>query len=123
MKRLFFAIFLITIYSCSDDENSNIENPDENPQITLTTSILNPLKNRDYSYHSNGINGVFEDPTLQKNLKGKIVLTNNSNATNNNLIVKWKSDIDGLLYEGNPNTNLESEINVNLSKGLHKILF
>lgn len=123
MKRLFFAIFLITIYSCSNDENSNIENPDENPQITLTTSILNPLKNRDYSYHNNGINGVFEDPTLQKNLKGKIVLTNNSNATNNNLIVKWKSDIDGQLYEGNPNTNLESEINVNLSKGLHKILF
>src|SRR5690625_7868714 len=118
MKRLFFAIFLITIYSCSDDENSNIENPDENPQITLTTSILNPLKNRDYSYHSTGINGVFEDPTIRKNLKGTIVITNNSNATNNNWIAKWKSDIAGLLYEGNPNKNIGRQINVNLRKGL-----
>jgi hypothetical protein len=25
-----------------------------------------------------------------------------------------ESDIDGQLYEGNPNTNLESEININL---------
>lgn len=122
MKKLIFLILSILFFSCSNDENS-INNEAENTQITLTTSILNPLKNRDYSYHNNGVNGVFEDPTLQKNLKGKIVLTNNSNVSNNNLIVKWKSDIDGQLYEGNPNTNLESEININLSKGLHKILF
>lgn len=119
MKKLLLAIFFITLYSCSNDESNNIENP----QITLSTSILNPLKNRDYSYHNNGINGVFEDPSTQKNLKGKIVLSNNSTLSNNDLIVKWKSNIDGQLYEGNPNTNLESEISVNLSKGLHKILF
>lgn len=123
MKGLLFTLLLITLYSCSTDENNTIENPAENPQLTLTTAIVNPLKNRDYTYHENGAHGVFEDPTLQKNLKAKIVLTNNSTASNTDLKVKWKSDIDGQLFEGNPNTDLESEINVNLSKGLHKILF
>jgi hypothetical protein len=121
MKKILFLILSITIYSCSNDKNSNDEV--EKPQINLTTSIISPLKNRDYSFHNNGVNGVFEDPTTQKKLKGKIVLSNDSNTSNTNLIVKWKSDIDGQLFEGTPNSNFESEININLSKGFHKILF
>jgi hypothetical protein len=121
MKKLLFLTVSIVIFGCSNNENSNYEV--ENPQISLTTSITAPLKNRDYSFHNGGVEGVYEDPTVQKKLKGKIVLSGDSKISNTNLIVKWKSDIDGPLSEGNPDSNFESEININLSKGLHKILF
>jgi hypothetical protein len=124
MKKIIFAALLLTsIYSCSIEKNDIIDNIEEIPVVTIATSILIPTRDRDYSYHNNGVNGVFEDPTLRKNFKAKIVFTNNSYTSNDSLTVKWISDIDGQLYEGNPNTNFESEINVNLSKGLHKISF
>lgn len=121
MKNLFFLLLFVTFYSCSSDKN--IEPEIEKPVINLTTSIIQPLKDRDFSFHNNGVYGIFEDPTVPKKLKAKIVLSDDSNSSKNTLNIKWKSDKDGILYEGKPNDNLESELNINLSKGLHKILF
>lgn len=121
MKNLLFLFLFITFFSCSTDKN--IEPEIEKPIINLTTSITQPLKGRDFSFHNNGVNGIFEDPTVSKKLKAKIVLSDNSNSSKNTLNIKWKSDKDGVLYEGKPDDNLESEISINLSKGMHKILF
>lgn len=121
MKKILLSLLLSFIFiSCSYDKNPT---EIETPIIKLKTEISAPLKDRDYSFHDNGKYGVFEDPTIQKKLTAKIILEEGNTTSNNNLIVKWKSDIDGSLYEGKPNDKLESEININLSKGLHKILF
>lgn len=122
MKKTILSIFLVFVFiSCSNDKNN--EEVIETPTINLKTEITSPLKNRDYTFHDNGKYGIFEDPITQKKLTAKIILEEGNTTSNDNFIVKWKSDIDGALYEGKPNKNLESEITINLSKGLHKILF
>ncbi|TCN61324.1 hypothetical protein EV142_101913 [Flavobacterium circumlabens] len=121
MKKLLLLFLSFSFYNCSSDHN--IENEIEKPTISLTTSIIQPLKDRDFSFHNNGVHGVFEDPTVSKKLKAKIELSEVNNSSKGTLNVKWKSDKDGLLYEGKPDDNLESVININLSKGFHKIFF
>lgn len=121
MKKFLALLLSIAFYSCSSDKNLDPEI--KKPVINLTTSIVEPLKDRDFSFHNNGVSGVFEDPTISKKLKAKIVLSETNNSSKSSLNIKWKSDKDGLLYEGKPNDNLESEININLSKGLHKVFF
>ncbi|WP_294965307.1 hypothetical protein [uncultured Flavobacterium sp.] len=120
MKKILILLLSIVLYNCSSDKNTVDET--EISEVKLTATIIEPIKDRDLSFYNNGTAGIFEDPTVKKKLKAKIVLSDDSNSKTN-LAIKWRSNIDGSLYEGKPDNNLESEININLTKGLHKIFF
>ena len=121
MKSYFYFAFVVLMaVGCSPEESLP---PIEEVQENITVGIILPLKERDYSFHNNGVYGVYEIPADQKNFKGKIEFSGEVNVSPNNLRVKWISDIDGELFEGQPDNNFESTISTSLSKGLHTISF
>src|SRR5690606_436402 len=92
----------------------------------FTATINTPNQTRDYSYHNQGYNGVFENPDSSKLFRGNINISYGNNSTQLNISdieVIWRSNIDGILFQGNPNDNLQSEINASLSKEVHTIYF
>ena len=112
---------IFCIYGCH--KNDNI--PDvEKSKVNLLISIISPLQNRDYSFYNDGCYGIFENPSDPKIFKGVVFLSTDSlNISYNDLIIKWESNLDGLLFEGKLNSKRESEITTTLSPGLHKITF
>lgn len=124
MKTYFyFALLLLVTVGCSKTEESKPVLAIEEVEGNINVGIVLPLKDRDYSFHNNGDSGVYEIPTNEKNFKAKIELSETLNASPTDFIVKWISDIDGVLFEGHPNSNFESTLTTSLSKGLHTISF
>ena len=132
MRNPFYLIFfLILIISCSSDNESAQNNDDDvvDPVLNITNftvTINSPIQTRDYSYHNQGYNGVFENPDNSKLFNGSINISYGNNSTQlstSDIEVVWRSNIDGILFQGNPNDNLQSEINESLSKEVHTIYF
>ncbi len=137
MKKVLYLIVLsILSFNCGSDdetisENENI-NDSENESIDFdnikgfSVSILTPNRERDYSYHSQGNTGVFENPNLPTAFKGKVTLDymdNNSSVPSSKINIKWSSKKDGDIFEGDLNDLYESNFEKLLSKGNHKIYF
>lgn len=121
MKSYFYLTLLILFsFACSPEEDGPTI---EEVQGNITIGIVSPVKTRDYSYHNNGVQGVYEIPSTQKSFTGKIEFLETANVSPNQLIVKWISDIDGELFVEHPNNNWESTFTTTLSKGLHTISF
>jgi len=122
----YFVIVLLMAAACSPgDSGENVGSVPafEEVQGNVDVGILLPLKDRDYSFHNNGVHGVFENPTDQKTFKAKIALSETVSVSPANLTIKWISDIDGVLFVGHPDANFESALTTSLTKGLHKISF
>lgn len=118
MRAFLYLITLILLAGCSaGDAGPTVEEVQNN----LNVSIILPVKERDYSFHNNGVYGVYENPSVQKTFKAKIQLSADITVANTNLKVKWRSNIDGELLVGNPNADYESILTTSLSKGLHKV--
>jgi len=134
MKKPFYLTLILTlIISCSSDNDSQQNNNDDDGTVdpvlnitSFTATINTPNQTRDYSYHNQGYNGVFENPDSSKLFRGNINISYGNNSTQLNISdieVIWRSNIDGILFQGNPNDNLQSEINASLSKEVHTIYF
>ena len=132
MKKLFYLTLILTLFiGCSSDNDSQQNNNDDDQtddpvfNITSFTATINtPIQTRDYSYHNQGYDGIFENPDNTKLFNGNINISygeNSSQLSATDIEVVWKSDIDGILFQGNPNENLESEITESLTKGVHTI--
>lgn len=116
---------------CCSSENEPTSSDDIKPDpetiinITSFTAIIDhPIQTRDYSYHNQGYNGLFENPDSSKVFKGNINISYGENSTQlntNDIQIIWRSSIDGILFQGNPNENLQSEIEKKLTKGIHTI--
>jgi hypothetical protein len=120
-----YLILLFSILaSCSSDSES-VTTQNSNIFINeFTTKIKNPIQLRDYSYDNQGYYGIFENPNDSKTFNGEIDISYENNSTQLHLTdiqVIWKSNLDGILFEGNPDENFESEIISNLSVGTHTI--
>lgn len=128
-QTLIFLFCIIAFYSCSSDNNANVSNSDDEQEEieaipnALFTQIIFPNRHRDTSYHQNGFKGVFYHPDSTKTFKANMDISFDENIeiSPQDFTVTWKSDIDGILFQGNPNSDLESEISPTLSKGSHKI--
>ncbi len=128
MKKLLSLIFLsVIIFSCGSDENDletdliNIENISR-----FSVSISSPEKERDYTYHNEGNSGIFENPSLQTSFKSNVkieYIDNTDPVPTSKIKIKWSSNIDGVIFEGNINNEFESNFEKSLSKGNHKIYF
>lgn len=136
-----YPIFLLLLLmGCSQNENSDQElieqeTVEETENVieesidfenisNFSVSIKTPEKERDYSYHGQGIYGVFENPNNETSFKSevKIEYLDNTNVIDVSKIkVKWSSNLDGVIFEGSVNEQLESNIGKLLSKGNHKI--
>nr|WP_299340192.1 hypothetical protein [Allomuricauda sp.] len=135
MKRNHYLLFsFIILISCtSDSEQTQNQNnvPDQNnvPNSVLnitsfTAKINTPIQTRDYSYHNQGYDGIFENPDRSKIFNGNINISYGTNSTQlntNDIQITWRSSIDGILFEGNPNDTFQSEIEETLTKGIHTI--
>jgi len=122
---LIFCIIILIFINCSkkdDNTNSNIsvvviEN--------LDSEIITPKKDRDLSYHDQK-SGVYQNPNNEINLIGKINIDYKDydyTLSPSEINITWRSKIDGVLFEGNPNKSFQSNINTFLTKGTHKIYF
>ena len=130
-SQICFLLILVLTISCSSDNETLIDNniDDEivDPDldiINFTATIISPLQTRDYSYHNQGYDGIFENPDSTKIFSGNVNISygNNSVRLNNaDIQLVWRSNIDGILFQGNPNDNLESEIEKTLTKVIHTI--
>ncbi|WP_394758766.1 hypothetical protein, partial [Flavobacterium sp.] len=108
MKTYFyFALVLLLAVACNPEESGPTV---EEVQANINVGIILPLKDRDFSFHNNGVHGVYEIPTGQKFFKGKIALSGNLSVSPVDFTVKWVSDIDGELFVGHPNDNFESTL-------------
>ncbi len=137
MKKILYLIVLsILIFSCGSDEDTMSDNENgndsENESIDFenisdfSVSISSPEKERDYTYHNQGGSEIFEDPNLQTSFKSNVKLeyVNNSDPIPPAKInIKWSSNKDGVIFEGNLNDQYESNFERSLSKGNHKIYF
>ena len=122
MRKIFFPFFLfLFLFSCKSEVSDLIEDGFL-PEIDMDVSIISPVRDRDYSFHNGGESGVFENPAIPKKLKAKIDIQNMKD-TSTDFMVRWVSSLDGKLYEGKPDENLESEIDTKLSTGIHKVYF
>ena len=121
LRRIGILLLVFCIYGC----HGNDEIPDEGkPDVDMLISIISPQSNRDYSFYNDGCYGIFENPSDLKKFKGIVLLsTDRLNISYDSLIIKWESNLDGLLSEGKLNTKHESEITTTLSRGLHIITF
>ena len=118
MKNYIYLLLLFFLAACSPgDSGPSLQEAQENVYVGIET----PSRLRDYSYNNNGDYGVYETPANSKTFKGKINATEGFTISPNDLTVKWRSDIDGELFSGNPDENFESNFTTPLSKGLHKI--
>lgn len=121
MKYFFYFSFLF-LFSVSCESEKTLPSIEE-VIGNINTGIILPAKNRDFSYHQNGVYGVYAIPSDQKDFKGKIELLNNLLLSPDQLTVKWISDLDGELLVAQPNAAFESIFSTTLSKGLHTISF
>ncbi|WP_348743997.1 hypothetical protein [Tenacibaculum sp. 190524A05c] len=129
MRKLFYLTLILTfITGCTSNndplpDNGNGDDPVKNIS-NFTATISSPIQTRDYSYHDQGYDGIFENPYDDKTFSGYINITYNNNSIElsaSQIEVTWRSSIDGILFQGNPNDNLESEISKSLTKGNHTI--
>lgn len=124
MKQFYLhAIVVIALISCEKDTSRKISD-DMIGQFYIR--ITTPEKYRDYSYHNEGMSGVFENPETETEFNGTIVLNldrGEDPVKPEELIVEWTSSIDNILYSGRPNSKLESGFRKKLSKGVHTIYF
>lgn len=132
MKRqIYLLLILILTISCSSENETPLDNNNDDETVdpvlnitNFTVTINSPLQTRDYSYYNQGYDGIFEKPDSIKVFNGNINISyeNNSVQLNNTDIqLVWRSSIDGILFQGNPNDNLGSEIEKTLTKGIHTI--
>lgn len=132
MKRqIYLLLILVLTISCSSDNETPLDNNNDDETVdpvlnitNFTATINSPLQTRDYSYHNQGYDGIFENPDSIKVFNGNINISygNNSVQLNNTDIqLVWRSSIDGILFQGNPNDDLKSEIEKTLTKGIHTI--
>ncbi len=131
-KVISLLIVTLLLLNCNNkvselEPADNQENLDSSCSITnLSVEIVSPNSSRDFSHYNDGYKGIFENPLELKQFEGKIQLTYGSNSEildTSEIDILWKSNIDGVLYEGNPNQNLGSELTTDLSKGVHTIYF
>ncbi len=132
MKRqIYLLLILVLTISCSSDNEIPLDNNNDDETVepvlnitNFTATINSPLQTRDYSYHNQGYDGIFENPDSTKVFSGNINISYGNNSTqlkNSDIQIVWRSSIDGILFRGNPNDNLESEIEKTLTKGIHTI--
>lgn len=127
MRKLFYLTLILTlIISCSSDNDSQQDNDDDSTVniTTFTATIYSPIQTKDYSYHNQGYYGIFENPGSSKLFNGRINIGYENNSiqlSSSDVEVIWRSNIDGILFQGNPSDNLESEITESLTKGVHTI--
>jgi len=126
MKRPFnFILIILLTLGCSSDSDSS--STDNDPVLNIsnfTVSIDTPIQTRDYSYYNEGYDGIFENPDTSKLFGGSIDITYSANSsllTYTEVEIIWRSNIDGVLFQGQPNSNYLTEINQTLSVGLHTI--
>jgi hypothetical protein len=130
-KLLYLTLFLTFIASCTSNNEPLPDNDDPDDTVdpvvnitNFTTSINSPIQTRDYSYYDQGYEGIFENPDDTKTFAGNVDISYGSNSLQlnaNQIEITWRSSIDGILFQGNPNSNLESQISESLSKGNHTI--
>ena len=139
MKKLFCVLILsIFLTGCSSESvapSTNQEEEEEeiidpvipDAEISITdfsVAINSPEQIRDFSYYDNGYNGIFENPDASKSFKGKVNINyeeGSSEIALNDINIVWRSSIDGVLFQGNPDENYNTELERTLSKGVHKI--
>lgn len=129
-KNVALLLFVTIFVSCVSEEEIT-PTPTQEPDATIEVKgfeikINSPIQTRDYSFYNGGVSGIFENPENEKFFQGSIQITYEENSAHlnpNDIEVVWRSDIDGILYQGSPNNYLESEISKKLSSGLHTIYF
>lgn len=91
--------------------------------VSFRAQITSPV--RSYSYNYQGIWGaIFHDPAVSYTYKGKADFNykNSSNPVSASQVsVSWRSDLDGILYEGVLKDDFTSAFQKQLSKGYHTL--
>ena len=154
MRRIFLFIFLgLVVLGCSNEENpvkdnniseetdqenedgmENSENNQDEPEekvdlsniIDFSVEITNPESNRDFSFHNQGSLGIFQSPSENLLIEGKIDITYEDNSAPiplDDIDIKWYSDIDGIMSEGQPENDYMSTVQETFSKNIHKVYF
>lgn len=145
IKRFLYSLCVVgLVVSCEANQDINAENEpgqipvdetetgSEDNEVDLENvtaflaSIISPQKDRDFTYHNLGNQGIFEDPESPTSLGGKVqleYLESNDPVPAYRINVKWLSDIDGILFQGTLNEQYENNFEMSLSKGNHKIIF
>tara|TARA_R110001592_G_scaffold317668_1_gene594594 strand:+ start:4447 stop:6153 length:1707 start_codon:yes stop_codon:yes gene_type:complete len=129
--QIYLLLILILTISCSSENESPLDNNDDddtvNPVLNITNftaTINSPIQTRDYSYYNQGYDGIFEKPDSIKVFNGNINISYSNNSVqlnNTDIQLVWRSSIDGILFQGTPNSNFGSEIEKTLTKGIHTI--
>ncbi len=135
----YFMLILFVALSCSkDNDNTNTPDPPDNTNdntqdttsvdsfhlLSFSTLIISPAQNRDYSFHNDGTYGIFEHPDSTKTFQGQVEFIYDDISemlTPEDIRVTWRTDLDGILFEGHPNEEFKKDIQTLLSKGVHTL--
>lgn len=128
MKRVFYFIFAVAVTSCSPQERPDKE-PENKPKIVaIKAEITSPFQKRDYSFHnpedaSIGYDGVFLNPAEDQMFNGAMRIESSGPGEMEipKVEVVWRSNLDGILFRGNADDELQTQVQSNLSKGIHTI--
>ncbi|WP_299107275.1 hypothetical protein [uncultured Tenacibaculum sp.] len=134
MKRKIYLLLILALtINCSSNNETTIDETNENevskPVLNITNftaKINSPSQKRDYSYHKQGYEGIFEKPEDLKVFNGSINISYGNNSAelkNTDIQLIWRSNIDGILFQGNPDEAFESEVEKKLTKGVHTVFF
>jgi hypothetical protein len=135
----YYVFILLLIWSCSKDNNNPTvpvlpDDTDDTSQdttavstihlLSFNTLITSPAQNRDYSFHNEGTYGIFEHPDSTKSFQGQVAFIyadSSATITPEDIQLTWRTNLDGVLFEGHPDEEFKKDIQTLLSKGIHTL--
>ena len=112
----------------------NIENEQDDSEqkidlsniVDFSVEISGPEENRDFTFHNQGGFGIFQNPNEDLLIEGRVNITydnNDSSIPLDEIDLKWYSEIDGVMAEGQPDSDYRSSVQKPLSRNIHKVFF
>ena len=125
MKNLFhISLIILLTVSCSDSNEINYIDFENISNFSI--SITTPEKKNDFTYHNNGVLGLFYNPDTPIRFEGEIDLNliNPSKPIDpSNIKIKWSSSLDGIISEEVSSDEYKSSFEKIISKNIHTIYF
>lgn len=129
IKNGFLILLVGIVVGCSPEEKNGNEPEPQNPLTGITAEILTPKQIRDYSFHNaeeplQGYEGVFADPGKELSFTGAVQIEHSGDAQAEEMPpveVVWRSNVDGILFQGRLEDNRETNLQKKLSKGIHTV--